>query len=146
MPAYKTKTQKFNWGKAYVWMSTVSGTRSSATSGEGYLLIDTYYKKRYRNKSCALTVDHVSMTDPKSNLVLIEQTPLYSDGSPMTRKIDEYRSGQFSLSRLPFEFDKESFPYDLNIKIRLNCPNKKTEDSFSRKIEFQMVQPVLWEQ
>ncbi len=146
VPAYKTKPQKFNWGKAYVWMSTVQGTQRSATTGNGYLLINMSYKKSVRNKNCVITVNHVSMKDPNSGVLLIEQTPSFKDGSPMTKNISEYKTGQFSLSGMPFEFDRDSFPYDLNIKMFLDCPNKKTDHSFSKKIEFRMVQPVIWMQ
>ena len=127
-------------------MSSIAGTRRDATAGEGYLLINMSYEKRYLNKNCSITLNHVTMINPESGVVVMDQSPLMRDNSLMTREIKEYRTGQFRLSGLTFNFDRDSFPYDVKLKMTLKCPNGKTEHIFSKKIKFRMVQPVMWKQ
>jgi hypothetical protein len=146
VPAYETKPQKFSWGQAHVWMSDATGTRRDAKMGVGYLLVDMVYKRSYLNKNCTITLNHVSMNDPDSGAYILDEIPLSSDNSLMTRKIGDYRSGQFGLWELTFNFDRDSFPHDVNLNMSLNCPNEKTEHNFSQEIRFRMVQPVMWEQ
>lgn len=106
-----------------------------------YVLQETYL-----NENCSITLNHVVMIDPVSGAVVLNQSPLMNDNSPITREIKEHRTGQFQLSGLTFNFDRGSFPYDVKLKMRLICPNEKTEHEFSKKIRFRMVQPVMWEQ
>lgn len=146
LPSYQTKTQSFSWGKAHVWMQQISGTRRDAETGQGFLLMDVVYKTKYRDKGCALTVEDVSLKDPETGEYLMRDTPTYSDGSPMTRQIREYRSGQFHMSKLVFDFEKAHLPYDLDIRLTLDCDGSETEHLFSRPLAFKMVQPVIWEQ
>lgn len=145
VPSYETKPQKFSWGAVHVWMATVDTARN-ATSGEGYLLINMSYDKSIFNKSCAISVINVLMTDPDNGEVIIDKMPLSKDGAPMIRFIKDYKTGQFSLSDAPFKFDRASFPYQLDIKLGLDCLGDKTEHKFSKKIDFRMVQPVIWKQ
>jgi len=130
VPAYKTKPQKFSWGKAYVWMSTVQVEQRNATSGKGYLLINTAYNKNVLNKNCEIKVTRVSLKDPDSGFVLIDEAPSPKDGSAVTRRINKHKTGQISLRNIPFEFDRAAFPHDLKIKMNLNCPHANTEHTF----------------
>jgi len=139
LPSYGTESQKFSWGSAYVWMST---RQPDALSGEGYLLINTFYNESVLNKNCAMTVRHVRMTDPDTGAVLIDEVPSWRDGSPATKEIKKFPNGQFSFHDIPFEFERESFPHELKIRIDLNCPNTRSEHEFSEPIRFFMKRPV----
>ncbi len=143
-PAYETEPQKFSWGSAYVWMSIRPPNRGvETTSGEGYILINTYFYESVLNKNCAMTIKHVSMTEPDTGVVLIDETsPSFRDGSPMTKDIKDFPNGQFSFHDIPFKFDRDSFPYDVKIKIDLNCPNAHSEHEFSKQIRFYMKRHV----
>lgn len=146
VPDFETKSQRFEWGKAYVWMSPVPGTERDATAGEGRLLMNMAYKKSYLNKKCEIIADNVYVEDLKNKTILLNQKPTYSDGSPRAVTIDEYKTGQLAFYNSIFKFDKNSMPYNIKIKIRLDCPNKKRKYMFSKRLKFKMVQPVLWEQ
>ena len=145
VPAYKTKSQNFSWGNVYVWMSTTQVSERNALTGTGYLLINTAYKKNILNKNCNLTMTHISLTHPDGH-TLIDQIPKRKDGSALSKNILQHRTGQFSLSHIPFKFERDKFPYEVNIKIKLNCPETQSEHIFSRNIEFRMVKPVIWNQ
>ena len=86
------------------------------------------------------------MTHPDTGDVLINGVASFKDGSPLSKDIEGIKTGQFSLSDFPIEFDRNLFPYDLNIKMVLDCPDHKTMHSFSKKINFHMEQPVIWKQ
>ena len=144
--SYKTETQKFNWGKMYVWMSKAVGTRSGDTEGSGYLLVNLTLKKKVMGKGCTLTLKRVYLRDPDRGVVLIDGIASFSDARPMTTEIGEYNSRQLSLSQFPFEYEQSNFPYDLSLDLDFNCRGKQTSHEFSKQIGFSMVQPVLWEQ
>jgi len=46
------------------------------------------------------------------------------------------------LHDIPFEFERDSFPHGLKIKIDLNCPNSHSEHEFSKQIRFSMRRQV----
>ncbi len=142
VPVYETESQKFSWGSAYVWMWIFPPRDPEATSGKGYLVINTFYNENVLNKNCAMTVTHVSMTDPDTSAVLIDETPSRRDGSPMTKDIKDFPNGQFSFHDTPFEFERDAFPHDLKIKIDLNCPDTHSEHEFSKQIKFTMRRQV----
>jgi hypothetical protein len=145
--SYKTKTQKFSWGEMYVWMSTAQGTTNIADiEGSGYLLLNFSFKKNVMKKGCALTVQRVYLKDADTGVVLIDDITSLANETLMTEEIGEYDSGQLSLSKYPFKYVQSSFPYNLSLDMDFNCNNKKTPLTFSKQIEFSMVQPVLWEQ
>ena len=142
LPAYETEAQKFSWGSAYAWMSIFPPHYPETTSGKGYLVINKTYNESVLNKNCAMTVKHVLMTDPDTGAVLIDETPSFRDGSPMTKDIKDFPNGQFSFHDIPFEFDRDSFPHNLKIKIDLNCPNTHSEHEFTKQIRFIMRRQV----
>jgi len=148
VPAYETKSQKFSWGRVNVWMSDSKSTPRDAKTGTGFLVVDMFYKERYLNKHCTITLNHVSMTNSASGLIKLDQALLPEKYSSLMREkeIGQYRNGQFHLSGLDFDFDRDSFPYDVNLNMNLDCPNEKSTHDFSKKIRFKMVQPVMWQQ
>lgn len=145
-PTYQTKPQKFNWGQMYVWMAPVSVGDNNDAQGKGYLLINTSYKNGVKNKNCTLTVKQLHLKDSKRDVDLIEVNPIAKDGLPMTKKIGAYNTGQFHLADFPFDYDRSNFPYELSIDMILNCPDMKSTDKFSKKLEFRMEWPVIWMQ
>lgn len=116
------------------------------TNGEGYLLIDMMYKSRYLNQGCELTVGETSLKNHTTGKFLINKIPTNADGSKLTKKIGEYKHGQFNMYGTVFDFDRESMPYDLEVRITLKCDGEQTEYLFSRPLKFKMAQPVIWEQ
>jgi len=86
--------------------------------------------KTVLNKNCEIKVTRVSLKDPDSGFVLIDEAPSPKDGSAVTRRINKHKTGQISLRNIPFEFDRAAFPHDLKIKMNLNCPHANTEHTF----------------
>ncbi|MEE9272135.1 MAG: hypothetical protein V3U57_02510 [Robiginitomaculum sp.] len=144
--SYKTKTQKFSWGKMHAWMSREAGTRYDATEGSGYLLLNLSYKKSVMEKGCTLSFTRVYLKDPDTGVVLVDSAASLKKSAPMIREIGEYNSGQLSLDKFPFAYTQSSFPYNLSLDVSFNCEGKQTSDTFSKQIKFSMVQPVAWEQ
>ncbi|MCF6293801.1 MAG: hypothetical protein L3J04_10445 [Robiginitomaculum sp.] len=127
-------------------MSRVSGSRHDDTEGSGYLLLNFSFKKNVMEKGCALTVKRVYLKDPDTGVVLIDGIASFSDSKPMVAEIGEYNNRQLSLFKFPFEYQQSGFPYDLTLDMDFNCRDKETSDTFSKQINFLMVQPVAWEQ
>ena len=147
VPTYRTKSQNFSWGETEVWMSNAKGTPRDAMTGRGYLLVDMHYKKSYLNRNCTITLNNVSIAESEGGVILLDQTLLPTKHSSLMRerKIGEYGTGQFHLSGLNFDFDRNALPYVVKLNMSLNCPDEKTEHSFSKKIRFRMEHAMIWE-
>jgi len=148
VPAYETNSQKFSWGRVNVWMSDSKSTPRDAKTGTGFLLVDMLYEESYLNRNCTIILNHVSMINSDSGVVKLDQvlSPSKHSSWMREREIEQYRNGQFHLSELAFDFDRDAFPYDINLNMSLDCPNEKSEHDFSKKISFKMVQPYMWQQ
>ena len=144
--SYQTKVEKFSWGKVHVWMGTQPGSGRNDKQGSGYLLIDFIFKKNVIGKDCSITLTRAYLENSKSGVVLIDVVPTFSESSPMTKKIKQYKTGQLGLRNYPFEWQQDAFPYDVKINMNFDCEGKQTQHSFAKPIEFRMVQPVAWEQ
>ena len=128
-------------------MSSVAGTSRDAKAGKGFLLVDMYFKKSHLNKNCTITLYHVSITETEGGAFLLDQTLLPSKYSSLMReeKIGKYSKGQFHLSGLAFDYDRNTLPYEVKLKMNLNCPDEKTDHSFSKKIKFRMEHAMIWD-
>ena len=148
VPAYETKPQEFSWGRVHVWMSDSKSTPRDAKTGTGFLLVDMVYKKSYLNRNCTITLNHVSMTNSSSGVIKLDQvlSPTKYSSLMRQKEIGQYRTGQFHLSGLDFDFDRDTFPYDVKLNLNLDCPNEKSVHTFSKKIRFKMVQLFMWQQ
>ena len=148
VPAYETKSQKFSWGRVNVWMSDSKSTPRDAKTGTGYLLVDMLYKESYLNRNCTITLNHVSMINSDSGIAILDEalSPAKYSSLMREKEIGQYRNGQFHLSGLEFDFDRDKFPYDINLNMKLDCPNENSIHNFSKKMKFKMVQPVAWQQ
>ena len=146
VPAYKTKTQSFEWGSAYAWMSTTSRTDINADQGRGHLLLNTTYKKSYLNKNCKLLIKYVSLVETETGKSILNEASKGSDILPITKYFGERSKGQLPMYDLSFSYHRDAFPYDMKIGLELNCDGEISQDVFSKKLQFRMVQPVIWEQ
>jgi len=129
-------------------MSDSQRTLRDANTGIGFLLVDMFYEKSYLNRNCTITLNHVAMINSDSGVVKLDQalSPTKHSSWMREKEIGQYRNGQFHLSELAFDFDRDAFPFDVNLNISLDCPNEKSTHNFSKKIRFKMVQPVMWQQ
>ncbi|MEP4052330.1 MAG: hypothetical protein ABJN22_08795 [Litorimonas sp.] len=88
------------------------------------------------------------MINSESGAIKLDQalSPEKFSSNVRKKEIGEYQRGQFHLSGLDFDFDRDAFPYDINLIMSLDCPNEKSVHNFSNKIGFKMVQPFMWQQ
>ena len=93
-------------------------------------------------------LNHVSMTNSSSGVIKLDQvlSPTKYSSLMRQKEIGQYRTGQFHLSGLDFDFDRDTFPYDVKLNLNLDCPNEKSVHTFSKKIRFKMVQLFMWQQ